>query len=122
MNPFTVVLRVGLCLTALLPAGGTAFADGAPGLTTASAPAGQDRVIERVVFRCQGGVRVQVTRMPNRARIEFAGQTRTLDLADGVNGVRYRSGGFAWVNDGKVASMQNTRSGAQPVSGCVRVN
>ncbi|BDP40350.1 hypothetical protein DAETH_03190 [Deinococcus aetherius] len=103
---------------ALLPVGGPAFADGAPGL----ASAGGDRVIERVVFRCQGGIRVQVTRMPNRALVQFAGQTRVLNQADGVGGVRYRSGGFAWVNNGKVAYMKNTRSGELPVSGCVRVN
>ncbi len=107
---------------ALLSLGGRVLADGAPSLASATFPANRDRVIERVVFRCQGGIRVQVTRMPDRAQVEFAGQTRTLDLADGVGGVRYRSGGFAWVNDGKVAYMRNTRSGELPVSGCVRVN
>lgn len=118
MKRLTACFRIGFCLVAPLVFGGRAFADGAPRL----ASAGQDRVIERVVFRCQGGIRVQVTRLPGRARVEFAGQTRTLDLADGVGGVRYRSGGFAWVNDGKVAYMRDTRSGALPVSGCVRIN
>ncbi|WP_102127613.1 MliC family protein [Deinococcus planocerae] len=120
MKPFTAVVRVGLCSVVLLPFGGTALADGLPAASSPSA--GGERVLGRATFRCQGGIRVQVTLLPNRARVQFAGQTRVLNQADGAGGVLYQGGGFAWVSNGEVASMKETRSGRFALRGCVQVN
>ncbi|BDP40351.1 hypothetical protein DAETH_03200 [Deinococcus aetherius] len=119
MTSFAAFLRVGLLPVALLSVGGTALADGGPAVASS---AGGDQVLGRATFRCQGGIRVQVTLLPDRARVEFAGQTRVLSQADGAGGVLYQGGGFAWVSNGGVASMKETRSGRLALRGCVQVN
>ncbi|WP_216328364.1 MliC family protein [Deinococcus aestuarii] len=119
MTSPAAALRVGLCSSVLLGVGGTALADGGPAAPTT---AGGEQVLGRATFRCQGGVRVQVTLLPNRARVQFAGQTRILNQADGVGGVLYQGGGFAWVSTGGVASMKEVRSGRLALRGCVQVS
>ncbi|GMA14433.1 hypothetical protein E5F05_09475 [Deinococcus metallilatus] len=118
MRQFAALLRVGVCQVALLAVSGSAFADGAP---TASRGMNRDQVLGQAVFRCMGGVRVQVTKMPGRARVQFAGRSLVLNLANGADNVRYRNAQFAWVNNGKVSYMKNMRNGQLTVSGCTQV-
>lgn len=117
MKPSPVSLGLGLCSVTLLVWGAAALADGIP-----AASAGGDQVVGRATFRCQGGIRVEVTLLPNRARVEFAGQARVLNQASGEGGVLYQGGGFAWVSSGKTAAMRDTRSGKLALRGCVQVN
>lgn len=117
MKRLTACFRIGFCLMAPLIFGGRALADGLP-----AASSGGDRVVGRATFRCQGGIRVEVTLLPNRARVEFAGQARVLNQASGEGGVLYQGGGFAWVSSGKTAAMRDTRSGKLALRGCVQVN
>lgn len=120
MTSLAAALRVGLCSSVLLSAGGPALADGGP--VASASTAGGEQVLGRATFRCQGGVRVQVTLLQGRARVQFAGQTRILNQADGAGGVLYQGGGFAWVSTGGVASMKEVRSGRLALRGCVQVS
>ncbi|MEF2276675.1 hypothetical protein V3W47_00055 [Deinococcus sp. YIM 134068] len=107
--------RVALFPVVLL-AGTPALADGGP----ATAGAASDGVVGRAVFRCQGGIRVNVTLYPGRARVEFAGRTHILNLAQNAGDVLYRNTDFAWVKQGAGAAMRENVSGRLALSGCVQ--
>lgn len=90
---------------------GTALADGMP----RAAQAGQ-QVTGRATFVCRGGVRVEVTLMTSSARVQFAGQTRTLSL---VEGSTYRNSQVTWfTEDGGTAAMRSNITGRLQLSGC----
>lgn len=98
--------------------GGSALADGMPrpGQQGAAQQATEQQVTGRATFVCRGGVRVQVTLMTSAARVEFAGQTRTLSL---VGGSTYRNSQVTWfTEDAGTAAMRNNITGRLQLSGC----
>lgn len=112
-----LVRCVGFVQVTLLLVSGAALADGGA-LTTAQT--GKDRVIARATYNCKGGVRVQVTVRPDTARVDFAGQTQTLNLTPDANGGHYQNTQVAWFTKGKKSYMQDKGSGQIELSDCVQ--
>ena len=105
-----------LLATLLLSVTGTVWASGGP---TPVSAAEQNRVIGQSSYRCKGGIRVQVTQMPNTARVDFAGKTQVLNLMPEGSAVAYQNGTFGWSTQGKVSSLKNMQSGAPTLTDCV---
>ncbi len=104
-----VVLAAGLCFA------GLAAADGRPSNMGGS----QNRVIGEATYRCQGNITVHVTQMPDRVRVDFAGQT--LDLAQNVSGTAYNNNQFRWFSKGKVSYMKRIGNGSLVLTNCMPV-
>ena len=103
---------VGLVQVLALCAGGSALAGGG-----SSASDGAGGAVQ-VTYRCQGGVRVQVTPTSDKAQVEFAGQSLTLNLVPGSGGKRYQNNEFTWFTQGKTSSMKRNAGGRLALSGC----
>lgn len=88
-----------------------ALADGGPPVARSAAPAASP-----IAFSCRGGVRVQVTPLDGAARVQFAGQTRTLGQ---VGETTYRNAEFTWFTQpGGTAAMRTNLTGRLRLSGC----
>lgn len=113
MRRLPAQIGAGLVQLLALCAGG-ALAGG--GSSDVSGP-----VIARATYRCQGGVRVQVTQMPDQARVEFAGQSQVLDLVQKPGGDQYQNNTFTWFTKGKTAYMKRNAGGQLALNGCTPV-
>ena len=80
---------------------------------------GPSQVIGQSRYRCKGGIQVQVTQMPDTARVDFAGRSQVLKLAPEGRGVAYQNNDFAWFSQGKTSYMKNTHSGGLALTDCV---
>ena len=107
-----------LLATLLMSVTGTVWAGGGP---TPVSAAEQNRVIGQSNYRCRGGIRVQVTQMPNTARVDFAGRSQVLNLMPEGSAIAYRNGTFGWSSQGKASSLKNLLSGALILTDCVAV-
>jgi membrane-bound inhibitor of C-type lysozyme len=108
-----------LASVALLAAASLAQAGGGSSAPDAdSKGAGNNRVVGQASFRCKGGIRVQVTQMPDRARVDFAGRSQVLKLVPDSSGT-YQNSSYTWFTKGKVSYMKNMNSGGLDLSGCV---
>ena len=115
---FLPLVPVALMTVTVLAAVGSVQASGGP---TPVAAADQNQVIGQSKYRCRGGIQVQVTQMPDTARVDFAGRSQTLKLAPGGSGVAYQNNDFAWFSQGKTSYMKNTHSGTLALTDCVAV-
>lgn len=79
----------------------------------------QNEVIGQATYRCKGGITVHITQMPNSARVDFAGQTQTLDLTQDASGVAYQNNQFSWFSKGKVSYMKRVGNGSLALSDCM---
>ena len=77
------------------------------------------QVIGQSKYRCKGGIQVQVTQMPDTARVDFAGRSQVLKLAPEGSGMAYQNNNFAWFSEGKTSYMKNTKSGGLALTDCV---
>ncbi|WP_407570472.1 MliC family protein [Deinococcus altitudinis] len=120
MSPLARRLRplapVALLTVTLFAAVGTVQASGGP---TPVAAADQNQIIGQSKYRCRGGIQVQVTQMPDTARVDFAGRSQTLKLAPEGSGMAYQNNDFAWFSQGKTSFMKNTHSGNLALTDCV---
>lgn len=122
LTPMSPLLRRRLSLIACavtvgsLALGGGVLAGGGP---TAMSAHDQSQVIGRSRYRCKGGIQVQVTQMPDTARVDFAGRSQVLKLAPEGSGVAYQNNDFAWFSQGKTSYMKNTHSGGLALTDCV---
>ncbi len=120
MSPFTrrflPLASAALLAVTLLAAVGTVRASGGP---TPVAAADQKQIIGQSKYRCKGGIQVQVTQMPDTARVDFAGRSQTLKLAPGGSGMAYQNNDFAWFSQGKTSYLKNTHSGNLALTDCV---
>ena len=112
-------IAASVSCAAVLSVSAVAWAGG--GRTVMSA-AEQNKVIGQSSYRCKGGIRVQVTQMPNTARVDFAGRSQVLNLMPEGSAAAYQNGTFGWSTEGKVSSLKNIRSGALALSDCMAVS
>lgn len=105
------VLAFGLCFA------GLAAADGGPSNMSGA----QNKVIGQATYRCKGGITVHVTQMPNSVRVDFAGQTQMLDLAQGTSGIAYNNNQFSWFSKGKTSYMKRIGNGSLVLTNCMPV-
>ncbi|WP_424952226.1 MliC family protein [Deinococcus sp.] len=108
--------RLLLASLIVLSVGIPALASGGPGATSAK---DAHQIIGQSRYRCKGGIRVQVTQMPDTARVDFAGRSQVLKLAPEGSGVAYQNNNFAWFSQGKTSYMKNTHSGGLALTDCV---
>jgi membrane-bound inhibitor of C-type lysozyme len=108
---FAPALAVGL-LTC-----GAVLAGGGPSASTGRA----DQVIGQATYRCKGGVRVHITQMTSSARVDFAGQTQTLDLTPEASGVAYQNSDFSWFSKRRASYMKDVNTGNLVLTDCVPV-
>jgi membrane-bound inhibitor of C-type lysozyme len=94
-----------------------ALAGGGPTASTGQA----DRVIGQATYRCKGGVTVHITQMTSSARVDFAGQTQTLELTPEASGVAYQNSDFSWFSKGRASYMKNINTGSLVLTDCVPV-
>ena len=106
---FSAILAVGLGFAGLAAAGG--------GPTAMSGA--QNEVIGQATYRCKGGIMVHITQMPNSARVDFAGQTQTLDLTQDASGIAYQNNQFSWFSKGKASYMKRVGNGSLALSDCM---
>ena len=55
------------------------------------------------------------------ARVEFAGQTQTLNLVEEASGVAYQNSEFSWFSKGKTSYMKKVGTGSLALTDCVPV-
>ncbi len=115
MRLFSLRAGVGVVQALVLCAGGVAFAGGGSSADTSGT------VVARATYRCQGGVRVQITQMPDTARVEFAGQSQLLKLVQAPSGDRYQNNTFTWFTKGDTSYMKRNASGRLALTGCTPV-
>lgn len=116
MSPLTRRVQVSALLAGLLGCGAV-LAGGGPSAGTGRA----DQVIGQATYRCRGGVRVHITQMTSSAKVDFAGQTQTLDLSPEASGIAYQNNEFSWFSKGRASYMKNINTGSLVLTDCVPV-
>ncbi|WP_019585990.1 hypothetical protein [Deinococcus apachensis] len=111
MQQLTARVCLGVLQAGLLLVTGTALADG-----SSYTGAAHDAVQAEVTFQCQGGVRVHVTRRTKTVRVDFAGQSQTLNR--NPSGTSARNTQFTWVTQSQGSYMKDNRTGQLELSGC----
>ena len=115
MNKFGKTARTKLLPTALLLTAGWSLAGGGP-------PASGNDIVAEASYRCQGGLRVEVTQMTDSARVDYAGRSVTLKLVHDASGDHFQNAQFSWlVMSADTAALKNTRTGRLALSGCTRL-
>ncbi len=79
----------------------------------------QNEVIGQATYRCKGGIVVHITQMPNSARVDFAGQSQTLDLTQDATGIAYQNNQFSWFSKGKTSYMKRVGNGSLALTDCM---